>query len=113
MTNYDELLSCISPDCSYDEWLKIGMALKTEGAPFHVWDDWSSRGSKYHAGEMQSKWDGFRPAMHHPAMIRWPAGMTYTICFSTKSIWILFSEPFAPCRIDPSNTTAEAKCSST
>ena len=57
MTNYDELLSYISPDCSYDEWLKIGMALKTEGAPFHVWDDWSSRGSKYHAGEMQSKWE--------------------------------------------------------
>ena len=60
MTNCEELLSYISPDCSYDEWLKIGMALKTEGAPFHVWDDWSSRGSKYHAGEMQSKWDGFR-----------------------------------------------------
>ena len=60
MTDYARLLSYINPDCPYDEWLKIGMALKTEGAPFQVWDDWSSRGSKYNAGEMQAKWNGFR-----------------------------------------------------
>lgn len=60
MTDYAKLLSYINPDCSYDEWLKVGMALKHEGQPFQVWDDWSSRGSKYNAGEMQSKWDGFR-----------------------------------------------------
>lgn len=60
MTNYTDLLSYIPPDCSYDEWIKIGMALKTEGQPFAVWDDWSSRGSKYNAGEMRSKWNGFR-----------------------------------------------------
>lgn len=60
MTDYANILSYINPDCSYDEWIKIGMALKTEGAPFSVWDDWSSRGSKYNAGEMRSKWDGFR-----------------------------------------------------
>ena len=60
MTDYAKMLSCIDPDCSYDEWLKIGMALKHEGVPFQVWDDWSSRGSKYNAGEMQKKWDGFR-----------------------------------------------------
>lgn len=60
MTDFSKLLSFINPDCSYDEWLKVGMALKTEGAPFQVWDDWSSRGSKYNAGEMRAKWDGFR-----------------------------------------------------
>ena len=60
MNNYTDLLSYISPDCTYDEWLKIGMALKAEGAPFSVWDDWSSRGSKYNAGEMESKWNSFR-----------------------------------------------------
>lgn len=60
MMDYAKMLSCIDPDCPYDEWLKIGMALKTEGVPFQVWDDWSSRGSKYNAGEMQSKWNGFR-----------------------------------------------------
>lgn len=60
MNDYAKMLSYINPDCPYDEWLKIGMALKTEGQPFQVWDDWSSRGSKYNQGEMQSKWDGFR-----------------------------------------------------
>ena len=60
MTDYEKLLSYINPDCSYDEWIRVGMALKTEGAPFQVWDDWSSRGSKYNAGEMQAKWNGFR-----------------------------------------------------
>lgn len=60
MNDYGRMLSCIDPDCPYDEWLKIGMALKTEGLPFEVWDEWSSRGSKYNAGEMRSKWNGFR-----------------------------------------------------
>ena len=60
MMDYAKMLSCIDPDCPYDEWLKIGMALKSEGVPFEVWDDWSSRGSKYNAGEMQSKWNSFR-----------------------------------------------------
>ena len=60
LTNYPELLSYINPDCSYDEWIKIGMALKTEGQPFSVWDDWSSRGRKYNQREMLGKWEGFR-----------------------------------------------------
>lgn len=60
MTDYTKLLACIDPDCSYDEWLKIGMALKTEGQPFEIWDDWSSHGKKYNAMEMRGKWDGFR-----------------------------------------------------
>lgn len=60
MTDYIKMLSCINPDCSYDEWIKVGMALKHEGQPFQMWDEWSSRGSKYKASEMQKKWDGFR-----------------------------------------------------
>ena len=96
MTDYANLLSYINPDCPYDEWLKVGMALKTEGAPFQVWDDWSSRGSKYNAGEMQAKWDGFRRddvtggtlyhiacqyGFTHPEMIRWPGITICTTCF--------------------------------
>ncbi|MBR3333287.1 MAG: AAA family ATPase [Clostridia bacterium] len=60
MTDYEKLLSYINPDCPYDEWIRVGMALKTEGAPFQTWDEWSSRGSKYNAGEMLAKWNGFR-----------------------------------------------------
>ena len=58
MINY-ALLNAISPDCSYDEWIKVGMALKHEGADWSVWDDWSSRGSKYKAGECKRKWKSF------------------------------------------------------
>ena len=58
MIDYD-LLNAIPPDCSYDEWLKVGMALKHEGADCSVWDAWSSRGYKYKAGECQRKWRTF------------------------------------------------------
>ena len=37
------------------------MALKQEGYPVSVWDDWSRRDpGRYHPGECESKWDGFR-----------------------------------------------------
>lgn len=54
-----ELLNTIPPDCSYDEWLKVGMALKHEGANCSVWDDWSSYGTKYKPGECERKWRSF------------------------------------------------------
>lgn len=60
MTDYTTLLSYIDPDVGYDEWVRVGMALKSEGAPFSAWDDWSSRGSKYNQREMQAKWNSFR-----------------------------------------------------
>lgn len=54
-----KLLNAIPPDCSYDEWLRVGMALKHEGADCSVWDDWSSHGSKYKQGECERKWRSF------------------------------------------------------
>ena len=54
-----KLLNAIPPDCSYDEWLKVGMALKHEGADCSVWDDWSRHGSKYKQGECERKWRSF------------------------------------------------------
>ena len=59
MIDYD-LLNAIPPDCDYDEWLKVGMALKHEGADCSVWDGWSSHGHKYKAGECERKWRTFR-----------------------------------------------------
>lgn len=58
MIDYD-ILNAIPADCSYDEWLKVGMALKHEGADCSVWDSWSSRGYKYKAGECAKKWRSF------------------------------------------------------
>ena len=53
------LLNAIPPDCSYDEWLKVGMALKQEGASCSVWDEWSRGGSKYKEGECQKNGNRF------------------------------------------------------
>lgn len=55
-----EYLNYISPSCDYDTWLKVGMALKNEGEPFELFDEWSSRSSKYKGtAETRAKWDSF------------------------------------------------------
>ena len=59
MSDYKDLLAHIDPDSSYDEWLKVGMALKAEGHPLSEWDEWSRRGAKYKEGECEKKWNGF------------------------------------------------------
>ncbi len=41
------------------DWIAVGMALKEEGYPCSVWDDWSRNDSRYHAGECEKKWAGF------------------------------------------------------
>lgn len=40
-------------------WVSVGMALKEEGYPCSIWDDWSRNDSRYHAGECEKKWEGF------------------------------------------------------
>lgn len=60
----EEALTYISPDCEYQTWVNIGMALhhETEGASsgFDLWNDWSAGGSKYTSeAERLGKWAGF------------------------------------------------------
>ena len=52
-------LPCVA--LSYDEWIRVGMALKAEGCGVDVWDDWS-RGdpARYHEGECRRRWESFR-----------------------------------------------------
>ena len=58
MIDYN-MLNAIPPDCGYDEWIKVGMALKYEGADWTVWDEWSRGGSTYKHGECERKWRSF------------------------------------------------------
>lgn len=44
------------------DWIAVGMALKEEGYPCSVWDDWSRNDSRYKPGECEKKWQGFRGA---------------------------------------------------
>lgn len=62
-TGYDilEILDILNPaELNYQEWLSVGMALKEEGYSVSVWDQWSRADRRYHAGECERKWEGFR-----------------------------------------------------
>lgn len=56
-----ELLEYIDPSqCSYDEWLNVGLALHQEGYPMFVWEEWSADdGERFHEGECAAKWGSF------------------------------------------------------
>lgn len=41
------------------EWIAVGMALKEEGYPCTVWDEWSKNDVRYHSGECEQKWASF------------------------------------------------------
>lgn len=62
-TGYDilEILDILNPaELNYQEWLSVGMALKEEGYSVSVWDQWSRADRRYHVGECERKWEGFR-----------------------------------------------------
>lgn len=53
-------LSFIDPDIGYTEWIFVGMGLHREGFSIDMWDNWSSRGSKYNGiGDLQTHWRSF------------------------------------------------------
>ena len=61
----DKILSALNwLNCSemdHGDWIKVGMALKTEGYDVSVWDEWSSRDpARYHPGECEKRWRTFR-----------------------------------------------------
>jgi hypothetical protein len=44
---------------NYEEWIKIGMALKSCNSPTEYWDEWSRLGKKYKEGECIEKYETF------------------------------------------------------
>ena len=66
VTQLEDMLGFIDPDdMSYDEWLRIGMAVKSQlpdDEGFKLWDNWSKKGAKYKKGECLLRWPGFDPA---------------------------------------------------
>ena len=62
MEDLKSLLEYINPaQCSYQEWVNVGMALKHEGYPVEVWENWSAKDTKrYHYGECARKWRSFQ-----------------------------------------------------
>jgi hypothetical protein len=61
----EDILRHISPDCSRDQWIKIGTAIhhETEGddTGLSIWDEWSSGGVTYPGSEgVEYQWRSFR-----------------------------------------------------
>lgn len=45
---------------SHAEWITVGMALKHEGYPCSIWDDWSKNDSRYKTGVCEKRWNSFK-----------------------------------------------------
>ena len=54
-------LDAIDPvQLPYEDWIHVGMALKSEGLPCAIWDSWSMRDSdRYRPGNCLRKWETF------------------------------------------------------
>lgn len=58
-------LTYLPAECSREEWVKIGMAIKAEfgGSGFDLFDDWSkSGGKKYSAKDCRDTWRSIKPS---------------------------------------------------
>lgn len=55
-------LDYIEPNLPYDEWIKVGTALKTEGLDFEVWNEWSAKATEVYPGPSKclSHWNSFK-----------------------------------------------------
>lgn len=68
-TDYSVLLDSIPVEgLTYNEWLKVGMALHYEQCPVNVWVEWSAKDnpSRFKKGECESKWKGFHDDEEDP-----------------------------------------------
>lgn len=61
-TDLLEILQHIDPAIlDYQDWVNVGMALKSEGFHCSDWDEWSrSDHARYHTGDCARKWETFR-----------------------------------------------------
>jgi RecA/RadA recombinase len=72
---HDEVRKALAtqdPDVGYDQWLRFGMAVhhETTGEGFDIWDEWSSRGSKYPGRDhLEAKWDSFGRGNQRPTTV--------------------------------------------
>lgn len=69
-----QLLNPLDPDATYDDWLRVGMALhhETQGRPegLALWNEWSAAGSKYKGiGDLETHWRSFRLDVANPVTL--------------------------------------------
>ncbi len=60
----ESALAYVSPDCGYDDWIRIGMAIHAElgEGGLSVWEAWSAKSEKFPGSrELATHWKSFRP----------------------------------------------------
>ncbi len=60
----ESALAFISPECGYDDWIHIGMAICSElgAGAFDVFDAWSAKSAKYPgSAQVMQHWKSFKP----------------------------------------------------
>jgi len=71
----ESLLNKLDPDCGYEDWLRVGMAIyhETYGSAegMDLYDQWSNKGDKYKGiKDIETKWRSFRSDVSNPVTIR-------------------------------------------
>lgn len=87
-----EMLQCIDPDCDYEQWYRVGMAIHeaTQGAGLDLWDSWSANGKKYEGpNESDKKWQSFGKSGN-------PVGLGTLIHYAREGGYIDDSVEFTP-----------------
>ena len=63
-------LDAIDPDCDYNDWIAIGMALAGMGDQWlGAWDSWSAGSVTYKPGECAKRWRSFRGKRPAPEVV--------------------------------------------
>ena len=59
----ESALQYLDPDMPHDDWVEIGMALKSElgDSGFDIFDSWSEVGSTYKPDDLKSTWRSIKP----------------------------------------------------
>lgn len=72
------------------DWLAVGMALKEEGYPCSIWDDWSRNDKRYHPREYEKKWAGFNGTakpVKGGTIIQMAKDRGWTLCADGPMAW--------------------------
>lgn len=80
-----DMLSYIPHDLPYEDYLRVGMALHSAGAPFELWDNWARQSPKYTGAKILRRWNSFTAGavgigtlIYHAEAGGWSEPVTFT-----------------------------------
>lgn len=100
MTDQEKALACLAALASwradtYENWITVGMALKSAGASLADWDTWSRLSGKYHPGACERKWNSFNGSLSGGVTLGTIAAWAFEDS-GGKQLWEREKEPGRP-----------------